>query len=437
MSSRMTESFITDFNAGMDWKALSKKHHLPRTTTFRYMSSLRGGQSARPATKAAPGPLRDSEATVMDFGKDSGNVTIPKVPGRRIKDLEGLLRECNVDLDVWEIERHIVNKWEVGAKNKDHELVVEPLFQVKIWLRRQGAAKLLKDLAAELIADMSEHAPVYAPIVRPPATEEGHLLELCIPDVHLGKLCWDLETGGGNYDTDIAEQVYKESIEHLVNRAIFWKIDRIVLPVGSDLLNVDGSHNATTGGTAQSVDGRYQRTFRRATQILVQIIDRLSLIADVDVVSVPGNHDRESTFTIMEVLSAWYRQNSNVRVFNGPNLRKYYRYGTNLILYTHGSEEKPLARLSEIAAAECQEWSECEYREAHIGHLHKSLLDERHGFRIRILPSLCPPEEWHARMGFVGNVRSACAMLWTKTQGRAAQIDYNLSARPNKCLTIT
>jgi hypothetical protein len=54
---------------------------------------------------------------------------------QRITTLEQLLRFCKVNLVDWIVEHHVINKWEVGAKNPETgDIVVEPLFQVKAWL---------------------------------------------------------------------------------------------------------------------------------------------------------------------------------------------------------------------------------------------------------------------------------------------------------------
>ena len=53
----------------------------------------------------------------------------------RIKSLEDLIKESNIDLSIWNIDRYVVNKWEVGS-NVDGVIVTEPLFQVKAWLSK-------------------------------------------------------------------------------------------------------------------------------------------------------------------------------------------------------------------------------------------------------------------------------------------------------------
>ncbi len=67
-----------------------------------------------------------------------GNTLHVDLRSKRIKSLEDLISECDIDLDVWIVERHKINKWEVGAKMPDGdggvEIVTTPLFQVTAWL---------------------------------------------------------------------------------------------------------------------------------------------------------------------------------------------------------------------------------------------------------------------------------------------------------------
>jgi predicted MPP superfamily phosphohydrolase len=94
---------------------------------------------------------RDSGTTVTG---DINRLTIKTPPGR-ITTLDQLIKVCEVDLDIWEVERFIVNKWEVGRKGITKDLVwehgildgyshdtgginVEPLYQVKAWLIRKA-----------------------------------------------------------------------------------------------------------------------------------------------------------------------------------------------------------------------------------------------------------------------------------------------------------
>jgi metallophosphoesterase superfamily enzyme len=84
--------------------------------------------------------------------KDDGNTRTFMGNSYRIKTLDDLIEACEINLEEWIIERHIINKWEVGAKVSEKEdggsivggyirdkgqLVVEPLYQVKAWLLKR------------------------------------------------------------------------------------------------------------------------------------------------------------------------------------------------------------------------------------------------------------------------------------------------------------
>lgn len=75
--------------------------------------------------------------------EDNTNTREYTSKGPRIKTLEQLIEECEINLDEWIVDRHVVNKWEVGAKNSLKEVVVHPLFQVKAWLTKREPEAIL------------------------------------------------------------------------------------------------------------------------------------------------------------------------------------------------------------------------------------------------------------------------------------------------------
>jgi len=81
----------------------------------------------------ASGPDVKSKQT-SEVAGDCWKISLPKT---RIHTLEQLIDFFEIDLSVWEIERFVANKWEVGAKDDAGELKVSPLFQVKAFLRRK------------------------------------------------------------------------------------------------------------------------------------------------------------------------------------------------------------------------------------------------------------------------------------------------------------
>jgi len=132
------------------------------------------------------------------------------------------------------------------------------------------------------------------------------------------------------------------------------------------------------------------------------------------------------------VLSSWYRNSNRVKVDNSPSPRKYYRYGTNLIGYTHGNDERTDSLPLIMATEQPKNWSETKFHEFHTGHLHKRKEtkfiagDTYNGVMVRILSSLCSADAWHHSKGFVGNIKAAEAYLWNYNTGYSGHFSSNV-----------
>lgn len=105
-------------------------------------------------------PIPDMSSDGLHVHRDEdGNYMSVSAESKRIKTLDDMIEACEIDLDVWQIERVRYNKWEVGAKSErknikwtdgtivegfirsDGGLVVEPLFQVRVdCVRREPLA---------------------------------------------------------------------------------------------------------------------------------------------------------------------------------------------------------------------------------------------------------------------------------------------------------
>lgn len=359
----------------------------------------------------------DKASEVNEFAGNEWNV---QLKGTRIHTLPELLEYCKVDLSIWEVERFVVNKWEVGARNTDGNIEVTPLYQVKATLVKR---KEIVDARAEIERLKAEAKDFFLPplpVVRP-SQESGNLLELVIPDLHAGKLSWSKETGYGDYDTKIAEATYERAVATLIERVKNFKFDAVVLAVGNDLLNSDNLNSMTTKGTLVNTDTRYQKTYVTVRKMIVRTIERLRTVAPVIVKLIPGNHDTLSVFTIGDSLSCWFNKYSDVDVDNAPTQHKFFTWGDCLVMLTHGDK----GRKSDYGlwlASECpKEFGNSKYREIHIGHTHRTAVEEKYGVRVRTLSALCPPDAWHAENLFTGNLQAAEAFVWNKQEGLIAQ----------------
>ncbi len=116
---------------------------------FRRKGKLHPGvtnKSRLPITARAPDEeLRQEE--------DKNNCVITS-KSSTVRTLEQALEAAKVDLAVWEVERYIANKWDMGSKlRRNDQLQVVELWQVKVWLRRR-VPKELSDAADAIIKKM-------------------------------------------------------------------------------------------------------------------------------------------------------------------------------------------------------------------------------------------------------------------------------------------
>ena len=107
---------------------------------------------------------------------------------KRIVTVDNLLNTHNISLKDWEIEKQIVNTWEVGTKGPDGEIVTTPLFQVKAWLRIKPTY-IINNIREEFIEDIKKLSPKIKKInYKSKVDRNPLLLELNVFDLHLGKV---------------------------------------------------------------------------------------------------------------------------------------------------------------------------------------------------------------------------------------------------------
>jgi hypothetical protein len=324
------------------------------------------------------------------------------------KSLEDALKTCKVDLDVWEIDRYAVEENTKGFNYKINFKRKSPL----VWN--------IEDLKKEL----AEYAK--SPVkVQHKFKEENLLMEFAPFDLHWGKLAWD-EEAGENYDMDLAAEALNKSVDYTIEMASKFPVTKIVFPFGQDFFQIDNEQGTTTAGTQQDTDSRFKKIFKEGRRIVIETIEKLKQFAPVDVLVVSGNHGKISEFMLGELLYIKYQNDKYVNVDNGAMDRKYYVYGKNLIMYTHGDQEKN-SDLPLIMAAEMpKEWADCPSRYIKLGHFHQEMLREYCGVKVEILPSLSATDAWHKRKGYVNNTRGVISSLYDKNLGLVNKIYFNL-----------
>lgn len=357
---------------------------------------------------------------------DSGETATLETKSTLIKTPEEALKKANIDTSLWEIERQTVNSWEVAAFDKKAGgFVVQPLWQVKLSLRRRVAKKYTDaiDYLAERLSKKS---------LRPlkPAKPTGDCLyEPSVYDAHIGRYAWGEECGRDS-DVESTTATYENAIADLLERAKGYQIARFLFPVGQDLFDVDNWANTTEKGTPQDVDTRFPRVYLHAFLSLQRAVLRMREIAPVDIVYVAGNHDRATSFYVCHALEQRFQQFEDVTVDMSAFPRKYYRWHASLIGITHGNEEKRQVLPDTMAKERQQDHAETTHHEWHVGHDHRiSMLsfrdvEEINGTRIRALPSISAANAWTTRKAYNNAIRAAEGYLWN-TEGYVGHFSVN------------
>ena len=377
-----------------------------------------------PSKQAPAKPkMKDAKPAVTAKQDVSGAMSVQSVQ-RQPRDPEDLIRASGLEPADWTIASQIINVWEMGAKHPETgEILVEPLFQTKVRLEPLGGVNGVMEAMRQMIEDVRT-AVCPLPAYSYPAKKDGHLVEISIPDLHLGKFSDPLETGE-TYNVEIACDLFRKAVADLIHQAKnACEIDRIVFPIGNDYLTADTFANTTSRGTAQDVSGHFAEHFRKGWQLLRETIESLRKIAPIDVMVVPGNHDSVASFALGEVLGAIYHDSEEVTIHHTNNQpRKYLSYGDILLGYAHGHLEKaqslPMLMASEAAAA----WGNSRHREIHVGHLHHTRdthylgTNEVDGVIVRVIPSLSASDRWHADKGYRSQ-RAALAFTYHPKNGQ-------------------
>ena len=381
-------------------------------------------------------PLEDESGVPSSTGgtkwTENENGAVLEMKVRRIKTLDDLLEDAQVDLEKWYVERHVINKWELGAKNIEGEITVEPLFQVKVWLKPLAPVgkvleeiKLFKD---ELMERSWGKGPVSHLSPRVNMSEKRpHMAEFCLFDPHFGMYAWAEETLDADYDVHIAHDMYVNHLSELIDKVGPYNIEQIVFPIGNDGLHTNGpvhgsnAGGATAAGTIMDVDSRFAKVFREKRKAVVAGVEMLRQIAPVHIIVVQGNHDPMTSFLLGEVVDAWFLGYDDVVVDNGAAYRKYYRYGETAFGLAHGKVEKA-DKLPITLMREFEDGRDAKYQEWHLGHIHRKFrgfevdLEDEMGAIIRWCPSIAPNDAWHAQKGYIHR-RSAEVLLYDKDTG--------------------
>ena len=386
--------------------------------------------------------VEEADSVNYDFAEDKGSVTVKST---KIKTVEDALNYAEIDTNIWEVERVKTNSWQVYRKNKEIDLswkngacnghvkddgtfYKDTMWQITIFLKKRMDNHLeeaLKSITEELYRN-----PIQFPTIKHRVKNIPHLLEISLLDHHFGKMVVNNEES-----LEYSKNLYVDAIDNLLSKCDNFEIDKIVLPLGSDFFHIDNLAQTTTKGTSQDVTGgNLFDIYKMGCEGVVKALYLLREVAPVEVLWIPGNHDFTTSFFLCEYVKAFFNADNYINVDTSQETRKYLEYGSTLIGYTHGNEEKneTLARLIMSENFNTLRDESVKYLEVHKGHHHKKkqtnyIAHESLGnVKIVELPSLSGTDYWHFKKGYVDNQRTAISYLYHYDHGNIASFNCDI-----------
>ena len=390
----------------------------PDDRTFNRAFQARHGVtpgSVLPAARADPPPKAQEKKIEVDLSAAKGRITTRSLD---IKTLDQALEVAKVDLSTWDVDRHIVNSWEVTGKDAHGNFQTYTNWQVKVWLKRKTAEVQSLEL---LLAQIEKAAPKPAKLSAPRKGKAARILELSIVDVHNGLRC-SPPNSDGEWNMEISRRVLLATSAGLIDKAkAFGPFQQIVVPIGHDWMHIDNMAGTTTAGTNQPEADQWHDIWLSSERLAIEWVLALRKIAPVRVVVVPGNHDYASGFAMGRLLNAYFHNDRRVEVDASPDPFKWIHFGVNLVGLTHKSKA-PIRLAALMASQRPQAWASTTFREWHLGDQHRTgnsnpTMMEEQGVSVDFLPSIVPGNEWHKRKCLNNQRRAGSAHVWDKREG--------------------
>jgi len=350
--------------------------------------------------------INQNKEKVVEFREnlEDGTAEIKGIAFAEPQSPEEIIRILKIDTEKWKLSSY----W--NKQHKDYWLISAMVTHKKL------------EPQDFLLETLKNFKPKYTPVAKVHINDkfsDPTVGVLSIQDLHFGK------EGNLNVADD-----FKLAIENLVLRAYSsHKVEKIVYVIGGDLLNMDTFGGLTTKGTPVDSDQRAQDAYNDAFDAMFWSVNYIKQFCnDLQVVYLPGNHDRLSSYHLVHALS---------KCFNEPNItfdatyaeRKVVVYGQNFLAFEHGDVTKKMTAL--VYATEFPaEWGLTSYRTCYTGHFHTKKVtefvtdNEVHGFAIKHLPSLSKTDYWHYHNKFTGAKRQAVMEIHHINKGKISEFTY-------------
>ena len=262
-------------------------------------------------------------------------------------------------------------------------------------------------------------------------------------DAHLDKLPIK-STCGVESTLEKNIEVFRNTIQRIKNELLKYpRLYEIILPVGNDLFHTNGFNSQTKKGTQIEYFGSPEDAYYVICDAITEMIKELSIICNIKVIMIKGNHDEDKITTLGYWLHRYFDlPNAQVKTIGRNNVivdfmrtqRKYIRFGENLIGFAHGDKEKSkIPQLPLIMATEAKElWGATTHRKMYLGDLHHGFeyqflkAKDQPGVEVEYLRSVGTTDTWHEDFGWIGVPKTAYIQIFDEFEGEYNRIKLNI-----------
>ena len=300
---------------------------------------------------------------------------------------------------------------------------------VNQWVKSIADKEAMLEAALEAFKAgfLEEIDGLYNPIKAPQAAKNSDRLSAyLIGDHHLNALCWSPETGGDDWDTNIAQDVLIKAVDKLVSAAGESEVGALI-NLG-DFLHANSSDNKTAKGTPVDVDGRLGRVIRVVGNLFRVLITRmLETHKEVWLINVRGNHDPDASLWLNEMMRLYFASEPRVKVFDNFSKWTHFEWGETLVVMHHGDRIKTQGLYEAVTRDYAEQWGRTKYRYLYHGHIHHRTVTELGGLHLESFGVLCPPDAYHSASGY-GSARSMSCVILDKNYGEHSRFKVGIEA---------
>lgn len=335
--------------------------------------------------------------TSVDINKDGSQTSskLIEMSENEVKDIEFLLKIHGYNSTLFDLISARNNIWNVQNKVEGVKTLYSSRIVVKPKKEYQWNEEDIQKLFDNLKTDYKNKLHITSTCCE----KNDNLLVVPIADFHYGLLSDKFSTDN-DYNLEIAEQIYYQTLNDILNRYNNRNFEKVLFIVGNDFINFDNLNGTTQRGTPQDNASLWFSATVKATQLIINGIDMLTTIAPVDVVYVPSNHDLHTMFGIMQTINAWYRNDEDINIDCSPLPRKYYKFGKTLLALSHDMKIKDALQI--VSSEGKDNWTDSKHIICLLAHLHQAMVYEKQGYlEICRLPTISGWSRWSNNQGYI------------------------------------